>query len=246
MAQAFVRCYSVRVHQLAVMTIDPGSALHIRRTESLTSIIRRELESMISRGELKAGERLNENALAAKLGVSRGPIREACRGLERSGLVDVVVNRGVFIREIGPREAAELYEVRAVLYGLAGRLLAPIITDRQVGVLTGYLDDMDAAIRTNDLNAFYPGNLRFHETIVEFSDNGRLAAECASIHREMHLFRRRALDMPGRMQISNREHRSIVARLAAHDAEGAAAALESHVLTNRVALFGAIGEYPAA
>src|SRR5215213_1339556 len=227
------------------MSLDSASALHIRRTESLTSIIRRELERMIAGGELKAGERLNENALAAKLGVSRGPIREACRGLERSGLVDVVVNRGVFIREIGPREAAELYEVRAVLYGLAGRLLAPIITDRQVGVLTRYLDDMDAAIKTNDLNAFYPGNLRFHETIVEFSDNGRLAAECASIHREMHLFRRRALDMPGRMSISNAEHRRILDRLAARDAAGAQAELEAHVLGSRAVLFGPVGEYPS-
>jgi DNA-binding GntR family transcriptional regulator len=198
---------------------------------------------MISRGELKAGERLNENALASKLGVSRGPIREACRGLEQSGLVDVVVNRGVFIREVSSREAAELYELRAVLYGLAGRLLAPIVTGAQINVLTGYLDEMDAAIAADDLNAFYPGNLRFHESIVAFCGNGRLAAECASIHREMHLFRRRALDMPGRMTISNAEHRSIVARLAAHDADGAAAELEAHVLTSRVALFGPVGSY---
>jgi DNA-binding GntR family transcriptional regulator len=228
------------------MTIDPGSALHIRRTQSLTSIIRRELERMISHGELRAGERLNENALAAKLGVSRGPIREACRGLEQGGLVDVVVNRGVFIREIGAREAAELYEIRAALYCLAGRLLAPIVTDEQLRVLSAHLDEMDAAITAGDLNAFYPGNLRFHEAIVEFSGNGRLMAECTAIHREMHLLRRRALDMPGRMQISNAEHRSIVARLAARDADRAAAELEDHVLTSRVALFGPLGEYPKA
>jgi DNA-binding GntR family transcriptional regulator len=226
------------------MSIDSESALHIRRTESLTSIIRRELERMIARGELKAGERLNENALAAKLGVSRGPIREACRGLEQSGLVHVIVNRGVFVREIGQREAAELYEVRAVLYGLAGRLLAPIISKEQIRVLTTYVDQMDAAIKTSDLNAFYPGNLAFHETIVEFSGNGRLAEECASIHREMHLFRRRTLDMPGRMEISNREHRHILERLAAHDASGAAQALEAHVLTSREVLFGEVGRYP--
>src|SRR5919107_249430 len=137
------------------MSIDPESALHIRRTESLTSIIRRELERMIARGELKAGERLNENALAAKLGVSRGPIREACRGLEQSGLVDVVVNRGVFIREVSAREAAELYEVRAVLYGLAGRLLAPIITQDQLRALATRVDEMDAAAAADELNAFY-------------------------------------------------------------------------------------------
>jgi DNA-binding GntR family transcriptional regulator len=228
------------------MSLDLGSALHIRRTESLTSIIRRELEQMIARGELKAGERLNENALAAKLGVSRGPIREACRGLEQSGLVDVVVNRGVFIRELGAREAAELYEVRAALYALAGRLLAPIITADQLRILGDGIDEMDAAAKADDLDAFYPVNLRFHGMIVEFSGNGRLAAECASIHREMHLFRRRTLDMPGRMAISNGEHRRILTCLSAHDGEGAAAELEAHVLTSRSALFGPMGHYPDA
>lgn len=226
------------------MSIDSESALHIRRTQSLTSIIRRELEGMIERGELAAGERLNENALAAKLGVSRGPIREACRGLEQSGLVDVVVNRGVFIRELNPREAAELYEVRAVLYGLAGRLLAPIVTDEQLAALRRHVDDMDAAIAADDLNAFYPTNLRFHEVIVDFSGNGRLASECAAIHREMHLFRRRTLDMPGRMSISNREHRRILDRLQARDAAGTGSELEAHVLTSRDVLFGPLGHYP--
>lgn len=228
------------------MSLDIDSALQLRRNQSLTSIIRHELEQMIERGELSAGERLNENALAARLGVSRGPIREACRGLEQSGLVNVVVNRGVFIRALDGREAAELYEIRAALYGLAGRLLAPIVTDEQVAILSGYVAEMDAAMAAGDLNSFYPGNLRFHEAIVEFSGNGRLAAECAAIHREMHLLRRRTLDMPGRMTTSNDEHRAILERIAARDPAGAEAALEEHVLISRTALFGPLGHYPDA
>jgi DNA-binding GntR family transcriptional regulator len=228
------------------MSLDIDSALQLRRNQSLTSIIRHELEQMIERGELSAGERLNENALAAKLGVSRGPIREACRGLEQSGLVNVIVNRGVFIRALDGREAAELYEIRAALYGLAGRLLAPIVTDQQVAILTGYVEEMDAAMAAGDLNSFYPGNLRFHEAIVEFGGNMRLAAECAAIHREMHLLRRRTLDMPGRMATSNDEHRAILERIAARDPIGAEAALEEHVLISRSALFGPLGHYPDA
>ena len=228
------------------MTFNSDNALHIRRTQSLTTIIRRELEQMIERGELAAGERLNENTLAAKLGVSRGPIREACRGLEQSGLVDVIVNRGVFIRELNSREAAELYEVRQVLYGLAGRLLAPNTTKEQVRILKQHIKDMDEAIRANNLNAFYPANLRFHEAIVEFCGNGRLANECIAIHRELHLFRRRMLDMPGRMPMSNLEHKAIVDRLAAHDADGADAALQAHVMESRKVLFGDLGRYPDA
>jgi len=222
-------------------TLDTELALRIRRTESLTSLVRRELERMIERGELKAGERLNENALALKLGVSRGPVREACRGLEQSGLVHVVVNRGVFVREISNREAAELYDIRANLYGLAGRLLAGRIEADQVTALRDLIGEMEAAADAGELNLFYPLNLRFHEAIVRYSDNGRLLALCASVHREMHLFRRRTLDMPGRMKISNAEHRAVLAALEARDAGLAARVLEEHVLTSRELLFGPVG-----
>jgi DNA-binding GntR family transcriptional regulator len=226
--------------------LEPGVALQIRRTESLTSLIRRELELMIETGELKAGDRLNENALAARLGVSRGPVREACRGLEQSGLVDVVVNRGVFVREISNREAAELYEIRATLYGLAGRILAKKITPEEAASLRTFVDQMEAAALAEDLNLFYPLNLRFHERLVELSGNERLLSTCVSIHREMHLFRRRTLDKPGRMKVSNAEHRHIVDLLEARDQEGAAVALQEHVLTSREALFGPMGDYPEA
>ncbi|WP_255549926.1 FCD domain-containing protein [Microvirga arvi] len=221
--------------------LDPALGLRIRRTESLTSLIRRELERMIEVGELKAGDRLNENALAAKLGVSRGPIREACRGLEQSGLVHVIVNRGVFVREISNHEAAELYDIRAALYALAGRLLAPKITKKQVAELRRMVSQMEDAADKGELNVFYPLNVRFHEAIVQFSGNGRLLSISTSVHREMHLFRRRTLDMPGRMKISNSEHRAIVDALAAKDGNATAQLMEDHVLKSRELLFGPMG-----
>jgi DNA-binding GntR family transcriptional regulator len=218
--------------------LGPGVALEIRRTESLTSLVRRELERMIETGELKAGDRLNENALALKLGVSRGPVREACRGLEQSGLVQVIVNRGVFVREISNRQAWELYEIRASLYGLAGRLMAARADAAQVATLRGLIDEMEGPAEREELNVFYPLNLQFHEAIVRFSDNARLAALCTSVHRETHLFRRLTLDMPGRMKLSNAEHRRIVDAIEARDGEAALRELERHVLVSRDLLFG--------
>jgi DNA-binding GntR family transcriptional regulator len=222
--------------------LGPGVALEIRRTESLTSLVRRELERMIEGGELKAGDRLNENALALKLGVSRGPVREACRGLEQSGLVQVIVNRGVFVREISNRQAWELYEIRANLYGLAGRLMAARADKAQVATLRGLIDQMEGPAEREELDAFYPLNLRFHEAIVRFSDNARLAALCTSVHRETHLFRRMTLDMPGRMKLSNAEHRRIVDVIEAGDGEAAFRELERHVLVSRDLLFGGSGK----
>jgi DNA-binding GntR family transcriptional regulator len=198
--------------------LDPGLGLRIRRTESLTSLIRRELERMIEIGELKA-----------------------CRGLEQSGLVHVIVNRGVFVREISNHEAAELYDIRAALYALAGRLLAPKITKKQVNDLRRMVKEMEEAADKGELNIFYPLNVRFHEAIVQFCGNGRLLGMCASVHREMHLFRRRTLDMPGRMKISNAEHKGIVDALEAKDSDTVARLMEEHVLKSRELLFGPMG-----
>src|SRR3977135_3727306 len=99
-----------------------------RRAETLCSLVAEELERMIIRGELQAGDRINESALAQMLSISRGPIREACRSLEKSNLVRVVTNRGVFVREMSVAQAAEIYDVRAHLFGLAGRLGANRVT----------------------------------------------------------------------------------------------------------------------
>jgi DNA-binding GntR family transcriptional regulator len=216
---------------------DMTAALQIRRTESLTTLVRRELERMIEMGELKAGDRINENALAQKIGVSRGPIREACRGLEQSGLVTVVVNRGVIVREIGNKEAAELYDIRARLMGLAGFTAASRITRPQVRTLREMVARMADAVAANELNRYYPINLRFHSAIAEFSGNERLTTMYTAIEREMHLFRRKTLDMPGRMESSNAEHARIVDALEAQDAARVEREMMEHVLTSRRALF---------
>ena len=97
----------------------------ILQNHSLTMLVQRELERMVLAGELAAGEKLNELALAERLGVSRGPVREALRALAETGLVRIEKNRGVFVREISVAEADEIYELRATLDQMAGRKLAP-------------------------------------------------------------------------------------------------------------------------
>src|ERR1700722_16032171 len=106
-----------------------------RRAETLSSLVAEELERMIIRGELQAGDRINESALAEMLSISRGPIREACRSLEKSNLVKVVTNRGVFVREMSVAQAAEIYDVRAHIFGLAGRLAASRVSLREIAEL---------------------------------------------------------------------------------------------------------------
>src|SRR5436190_12898410 len=82
-----------------------AESIALVRSNSLPSLVQRELERMILAGELGAGKKLNEAAVAERLGVSRGPVREAFRALEASGLVRLEKNRGVFVRQVGIGEA---------------------------------------------------------------------------------------------------------------------------------------------
>jgi len=100
------------------------------RAHSLTAVVQHEIERMILSGELGPGEHLNEKAVADKLQVSRGPVREACRALAELGFVRLIPNRGVFITQLTKADAIEVYDLRAGLTGLAASLLAPIATAR--------------------------------------------------------------------------------------------------------------------
>ncbi len=207
-----------------------AEALRARKETSLTAIVRDEIARMIEAGELLPGAWVNEAELAAKLGVSRAPVREACRGLEQRGLLHFVVNRGAFVREIGRREAAELYDIRAVLFALAGRLLAPAITEAGLATLTELVAGMEHAAVQGEMEAYYPLNLHFHRAIFELAGNARLLGMYQSCVGELHLFRRHALVTSGRMVQSNEEHAAILAALRAHDAEAASRLMEAHVL----------------
>jgi DNA-binding GntR family transcriptional regulator len=210
----------------------PTAAEHLRiyKETSLTGIIRDEVTRMIEAGELLPGAWVNEADLAQRFGVSRGPVREACRGLEQIGLLRFVVNRGAFVREIDAREAAELYDLRSALFALAGKLAAPIMDRTGVTCLEQLIEQMEAAAASGDLDAYYPLNLQFHRAILELSGNQRLLSAYQNCVRELHLFRRSALVSKGRMKASNLEHKAIFRALKNRDAVKAFQLMQDHVL----------------
>ena len=155
--------------------------LDLLRSQSLSNALQDEIERRVLAGDYRAGDRINENALAHELGVSRGPIREACRGLVESRLLTAVVNRGFFVRAIGAKEAADVYDVRAALMRVAGETLARRITDRQLSTLERLLSRMDDAAARGDGDAYLALNVEFHDRIVDDTENDRLRAICSAM-----------------------------------------------------------------
>lgn len=198
-------------------------------SKSLTQLVQGEIERQILSGELQAGERLNEVAIAQRLRVSRGPVREALRTLEEAGLVRFERNRGAAVRAISPDEAVEIYEVRASLEALACRRLAARITPAQVEELRPLVDQMDRAVEAADVGAFHRLNMSFHERLVELAGNRELAVVYRRLVGNLTLFRQRTLARGGSLGESNTEHRRILERLAAADPAAAGRLMQEHI-----------------
>ena len=211
----------------------PATTIALVQSSSLPMLVQRELERMILAGDLAAGAKLNEAGVAELLGVSRGPVREAFRALEESGLVRLEKNRGVFVRQIGVAEADELYEVRAALDEWAGRRVAQSATSEQIKELRNLCERMDRAAAKNDVDAYWPLNLEFHDRLVTFAGNSKLLAIYRRLVNELSLFRRQTLALGGTLPVSTREHRDIVDKIASGNAAAAGKALHDHVMASR-------------
>jgi len=212
---------------------DGAHAIRLVQSSSLPMLVQRELERMILAGDLPAGAKLNEATIADLLGVSRGPVREAFRALEESGLVRLEKNRGVSVRQIDIAEADEIYELRAVLDEFVGRRLAEIAAPGHIRELRQIVDRMEKAAARNAVDAYLAANLEFHDRMVELTGNAKLLHTYRRLVNELHLFRRTALAQVGTLPVSTREHREIVDRIAAGDAPGAGRALLEHVTASR-------------
>jgi phosphonate utilization transcriptional regulator len=220
-----------------------SAAIELLQSHSLTTLVQRELERRILAGELGPGTKLTEEEIAGNLNVSRGPVREAFRALESAGLVRTEKNRGVFVREVSVDDADEIYEVRAGLDELIGRLLAERIRPAQLAELRELLKKMQKAARARSVAAYYPLNVKFHDCLAEFTGNRTLVAHYRRLVNELHLYRRETLARGAdSFPISTREHSEIVEALARRDADRAGRLLYDHAMESRDRLHAALEE----
>lgn len=201
--------------------------------QSVAVAVHRELERMIVDGRLGAGDRINEKALADERGISRGPVREACRRLEEAGLVEFKTNRGFFVRVLDLEDVLEIYEVRAALFSHAGRILARRINRGQLAELDDMNRRMEVALEAGEADEFYGLNRRFHSRIMAFTQNRHLAAIYENLDRELHIWRKRALILDGNVRASLAEHALILDALREGDASRISRVLRDHSLAGR-------------
>lgn len=206
----------------------PAAAIAILKSHSLTDLVRDEIEAMVLDGRFKPTERINELALATRLNVSRGPVREACRSLAAMGLLEAVPNRGFFVRRLDAAEVAEVAEARAYVFASIAAEVARRAS-AAVDELRALLMAMDTAAEHGRVREYYPVNLQFHARLGELCGNRRLALIYQGLARELHVQRYRALSGPNILPLSNAEHRAIVDAIEAGDPDRAFRAALTHV-----------------
>jgi DNA-binding GntR family transcriptional regulator len=212
---------------------DAIAAIMQSRSQSLTAIVYDELERRILKGEIKAGDRFNEQSLANALGVSRGPVREARRSLEKAGLVVSSPGRGTFVRQIDQTELAENYDLRALLTGFACSRLAESGGARQRAALVALVERMDAAIDAEDETTYYALNIEFHNLLMRYAKHSAAERIYQDLIKESHLSRQLSLARTPKMKESNAEHAEMVAAITARDIERARIAGETHVINGK-------------
>lgn len=194
----------------------------------LYSRIAASLRADILDGVMAPGQHLQEQALAARYGVSRVPVRDALRRLEVQGLVDVQPNRGAFVVELDERDARELLEVRVVLEELIARQAAERRTDEQLATLQRIVEHGMSHVRGSRPSDLAGMNSDFHHALAASSQNPTAADLVEQLRARSELVY--AGRLAKRATDSWNEHAAVVDAIARRDVDGAGQAMRSHLL----------------
>ncbi len=189
------------------------------------------LRDAIVRGELEPGQQLSENSLAARMGVSRTPIREAISRLREDRLVETVPQLGTFVARVNPTAISDAQFIRESLECAAIRLSAQVAKEQDVAELEENLQSQERAREAGDLDAFYLLDDSFHHTLCDLS--GHLSVWIVSERAKAHLnrIRRLSLAMPNYLDEMISEHRLVLDAVAANDSDLAERHLREHLRT---------------
>jgi DNA-binding GntR family transcriptional regulator len=196
------------------------------------------LRSRILSGEMAAGTRVIQDEVAAELGVSRIPARDALKRLESEGLLRGDKVGRYTVASFSSDDAVEVYAIRQRLEPLAGSLAASRATDAECAQIRRLLEEMELAGKKGDASTYVDLNRNFHMAIYEASRAPRLVHMIRTLWSGVIIFT--PISVTERILHSNQEHRALLDRLLARDAEGVATALERHIANAKEEYFGII------
>lgn len=194
------------------------------------------LRARIFAHSLAPGVWIDEQALAAELGISRTPMREALKVLAAEGLVVLKPRRGCYVAELSERDLDEVFPVMALLEGRCAYEAALRAGPSDIARLEAIHADLEAQAKKNDASGFFASNDAFHGTLQDIAGNGWLKHLIDDTRKVIKLTRRFSLQSDGRIGQSLMEHRGIMGALREKDAALAAQRMHDHLLSGLDAL----------
>lgn len=204
---------------------------------SITEQVYRRVRDLLLEGGYAPGARLSEVALAERLEVSRGPVREALERLSQEGLVQRVPRRGSFVRRYGRSEVRELMELRRVLETAAARLATERASDAQLERMRAVQAAGEAVIAAG---RGHPADSDFHQAVLQLAGNRELERAAGLVYNQLRLARALSVQRDGRARDAWREHAAILAALLVRDASAAEAGLVAHLAAAEAAILASV------
>ena len=203
---------------------------------SLHDEVAARLRERIFAGELAPGSFVDEPALCAELSISRTPLREALKVLTAEGLIRHEPRRGCFVNQVTEQDLDDIFPVIALLEGRCAFEAAQQVGDTDIAALERLHQQLQDSAAQGRITDYYVANYAIHEAIIAIAGNKWLAQVIADLRKILKLARLQQLNAPGRLGQSLAEHMAVFAALKAHDAEGAEAAMRTHLTRQREAL----------
>lgn len=200
--------------------------LPIESPKSRKDVVLQLLRRGIAEGLLSPGERIDADEIAARLGCSRMPVRDALKELEAEGLVECFHSRSTRVSALAPDDIEQIFAIRLALERLALSRAVANVTADELATLTALLDDMDDA---PDLKRWLELNERFHAVINAASRWPRLVAEIEKLRRNIGRYLRARAHKDG-LPALQQQHRDLLAALRSRDAPRALAVLDEHLM----------------
>ncbi|MGP1441970.1 MAG: GntR family transcriptional regulator [Anaerovoracaceae bacterium] len=207
--------------------------INMQEHKPLRELVYEELRMLIMTGQIKPGVRMMEIDLADSMGVSRTPVREAIRQLEKDNLVTIEPRKGAYVSDISPYDLNEMLVVREPLEGLAIQLAADRMSTDDVDVIRGVNFDYEEALQSGDTEKLIQLDTQFHSLITKGSGNPYLIELCQQVQERVLRFRYVYFKSIKRAEDIIEEHNAILEMLQKRDGKGARKCMESHILNLR-------------
>ena len=213
---------------------------HVAENRPIRDIAYEQLKHAIITGQIPAGSRIVETAYADRLHISRTPLREALQKLERDGLVEYVLHRGVMVRAFTISDVEEIFAIRNAMMMLLLPSVVENAKEKDIDKLYHIVEEIDQALEAGNMERTAELNRAFHKGLEQLSDKRRIMRVIESQEEYIMKFSAVSISSIERRQVVNQEHYQMVEMLRNKDLDGLLQLHRHHLEESKTACLNAI------